>query len=78
VWAETFLGFGDIWNQVGTFGGSPLFSSMKNNKGHGVTQDDGGQDQPKDKRTAQHAGLKKQQEAAKEQVESRGEPAGGE
>jgi hypothetical protein len=64
---------------LGTFGGSPLFCCMqKQNKDHGITQDDRGQDQPKDKRTAQQAGLKKQQRAAKEQVESPGESAGGE
>jgi hypothetical protein len=51
---------------------------QKQNKDHGITQDDRGQDQPKDKRTAQQAGLKKQQRAAKEQVESPGESAGGE
>ena len=51
---------------------------MQQNKDHGVTQDDRGQDQTKDKQTAQQAGLKEQQEAAKEQVESPGEPAGGE
>jgi hypothetical protein len=47
-------------------------------KDHGIVQDERGQDQPKDKRTAQKAGVKEQKEAAKQQVESPGEPAGGE
>jgi hypothetical protein len=47
-------------------------------KDNGIVQDDRGQDQPKDKQTAQKAGLKEQKEAAAQQVESPGEPAGGE
>jgi hypothetical protein len=43
-----------------------------------VVQDERGQDQPRDKETAQKAGLKEQQESAKQQTESPGEPAGGE
>ncbi len=45
---------------------------------HGIIQDERGQDQPKDKETAQKAGLKEQQDSAKQQVESPGQPAGGE
>jgi hypothetical protein len=45
---------------------------------HGIIQDERGQDQPKDKETAQKAGLKEQQEAARQQPQSPGEPAGGE
>jgi hypothetical protein len=45
---------------------------------HGIVQDERGQDQPKDKETAHRAGLKEQKDAVKEQVESPGEPAGGE
>jgi hypothetical protein len=51
---------------------------MQKNRDHGVTQDDRGEDQPKDKQTAQKAGVKEQRQAAKEQVEAPGEPAGGE
>jgi hypothetical protein len=47
-------------------------------KDNGIVQDDRGQDQPKDKQTAQKAGLEEQKEAAAQQVESPGEPAGGE
>jgi hypothetical protein len=47
-------------------------------KDHGIVQDERAQDQAKDEKTAQMAGLKEQQEAAKEQQESPGEPAGGE
>jgi hypothetical protein len=48
-------------------------------KDHGVVQDERGQDdQPNDKQTAQKAGLKEQKEAAQQQIESPGEPAGGE
>jgi hypothetical protein len=47
-------------------------------KDNGVTQDDRGQDQPKDKNAAQKLGLKEQKEAVEQQVESPGEPAGGE
>jgi len=47
-------------------------------KDHGIVQDDRGEDQPKDKQTAQKAGLKEQKEAAEQQIESPGEPAGGE
>jgi hypothetical protein len=47
-------------------------------KDHGIIQDERGQDQPKDKETAQKAGLKEQQDAAKQQQESPDEPAGGE
>jgi hypothetical protein len=46
-------------------------------KDYGIVQDERGQDQPKDKKTAQKAGLKEQKEPAKQQVESPGEPAGG-
>lgn len=45
---------------------------------HGVVQDDRGQDQPKDKKSAQKLGVKEQKESAKQQVESPGQPAGGE
>ena len=44
---------------------------------HGVVQDDRGQDQPKDKKNAQKLGAKEQKEAAKQQVESPGEPTSG-
>jgi hypothetical protein len=47
-------------------------------KDHGVVQDECGQDQPKDKHEAQKPGVKEQKEAAEQQVESPGEPAGGE
>jgi hypothetical protein len=45
---------------------------------HGVVQDEYRQDQTKDKNEAQKPGVKEQKEAAKSQVESPGEPAGGE
>jgi hypothetical protein len=44
---------------------------------HGVVKDECGQDQPKDK-NAQKLGIKEQKEAAKQQSESPGQPAGGE
>ncbi|WP_157100191.1 hypothetical protein [Rhodoplanes sp. Z2-YC6860] len=44
----------------------------------GIVQDERGQDQSKDKKRAQQSGLKEQQEAAQQQPESPGEPAGGE
>jgi hypothetical protein len=47
-------------------------------KDNGAVQEERGQDQPKDKKPAQKAGLKEQQEAAKQQQQSPGEPAGGE
>jgi hypothetical protein len=47
-------------------------------KDHRVVQDERRQDQPMDKNEAQKAGLKEQKEAAEQQVESPGEPAGGE
>jgi hypothetical protein len=62
--------------RLGTSGRDRLCLSMK--KDHGIVQDERGQDQPKDKQTAQKAGLKEQREAAKQQTESPGEPAGGE
>ncbi len=43
-----------------------------------IIQDEGGQDQPKDKKRAQQPGLKEQQEAAETQPPSPGEPAKGE
>ena len=46
-------------------------------KEHGVVQDEGGQDQPKDKERAQKPGLKEQREAAEQQPQSPGEPAEG-
>jgi hypothetical protein len=45
---------------------------------HGVVQDGRGQDQPKDKKSAQKLGVKEQKEVAKRQVESPGQPASGE
>jgi hypothetical protein len=45
---------------------------------HGVVQDERGQDQPKDNKNAQKLGIKEQKEAAKQRVESPGQPAGGE
>jgi hypothetical protein len=47
-------------------------------KDHGITQDERGQDQPKNKDAAQNAGVKEQKEAAENETESPGEPAGGE
>jgi hypothetical protein len=47
-------------------------------KDHGVVQDERGQDQPKNKNEAQKLGVNEQKEAAEQQVESPGEPAGGE
>jgi hypothetical protein len=47
-------------------------------KDHGMTKDDRGRDQPKDKNAAQEVGLKEKKEAVEQQVESPGEPAGGE
>jgi hypothetical protein len=47
-------------------------------KNNGVIQDDRGQDQPKNKNAAQKLGLKEQKDAAEQEVESPGEPAGGE
>jgi hypothetical protein len=51
---------------------------MQKRKDHGVTRDERGQDQPKSKDDAQKLGVKEQKEAADRQVESPGEPAGGE
>ena len=46
---------------------------------HGIVRDERGQDQPKDKDRAQKSsGLKEQKEAAENQPQSPGEPAGGE
>jgi hypothetical protein len=46
---------------------------------HGIVRDERGQDQPKDKDRAQKSsGLKEQKEAAQNQPQSPGEPAGGE
>lgn len=47
-------------------------------KDHGIVQDERGQDQPRDKEAAQKLGQKQQREAAEQQVESPGQPAGGE
>jgi hypothetical protein len=47
-------------------------------KDNDVVQDERGQDQPKDKKRAQQAGMKEQREAAETQPQSPGEPAGGE
>ncbi len=65
-----------VWDRRRNVQPRPRLSMMQND--HGIVQDDRGQDQPKDKQTAQKAGLKEQKEAAKQQVESPGEPAGGE
>jgi hypothetical protein len=47
--------------------------------GHGIVQNERGEDQPKDKERAQRdSGLKSQKEAARTQTQSPGEPAGGE
>jgi hypothetical protein len=62
----------------GTFSARLLCYLMQNNKDHGLTRDERGQDQPKDKDGAQKLGVKEQKEAANQQVESPGEPAGGE
>ena len=40
-------------------------------KDHGVVQDERGQDQPKDKKTAQKAGLKEQNEAPNSRLNRR-------
>ncbi len=45
---------------------------------HGIVKDGLGQDQPEDKKRAQQSGLKEQKDAAKQQPQSPGEPAGGE
>ncbi len=45
---------------------------------HGIVRDEKGQEQPKDKARAQQPGVKEQQEAARSQPESPGEPANGE
>ena len=47
-------------------------------KDHGIVEDEKGQDQPKDKKRAQQSGLKEQKDAAEQQPELPGEPAGGE
>jgi hypothetical protein len=47
-------------------------------KDHDICHDERGQDQPKDKKRAQQAGLKEQREAVESQPMSPGEPAGGE
>jgi hypothetical protein len=49
-----------------------------NKTDHGVVQYERGQDQPKSKKNSQKLGVKEQKEAAKQQVESPGQPAGGE
>ena len=47
--------------------------------GQGTVRDQRGQDQPKDKERAQRtSGLKEQKDAAQQQPESPGQPAGGE
>jgi hypothetical protein len=49
---------------------------MQETKDRGLTPDERGQPQPKS--NAQKPGVKEQKEAADQQVESPGEPAGGE
>jgi hypothetical protein len=53
---------------------------QRQQKQHGVVQDERGQDQPKDKEKAQKSGvgIKEQREAAERQPPSPGEPAEGE
>jgi hypothetical protein len=51
---------------------------MQKSKDHGLTRDERGQHQPRGEEDAQKPGVKEQKEAAAEQVESPGEPAGGE
>jgi hypothetical protein len=55
-----------------------MTQSQQKSLDHGVIQDERGQDQPKSKKHAQKLGVKEQKEAAQEQVEFPGEPAGGE
>lgn len=43
---------------------------------HAIVKDALGQNQPEDKKRAQQSGLKEQQDAAKQQPESPGEPVG--
>jgi hypothetical protein len=47
-------------------------------KDQGIVKDERGQDQPKDKKRAQHSGLKEQRESVENQPQSPGEPAKGE
>jgi hypothetical protein len=48
-------------------------------KDQGIVKDERGQEQPKDKKRAQQPpGFKEQEEAAKRQPQSPGEPGGGE
>jgi hypothetical protein len=51
---------------------------MQTSKDRGLTRDERGQCQPKNKEDAQKPGVKEQKEAADQEVESPGEPAGGE
>ena len=65
-------------SNVGTFNDSWLCCLMQKSNDRGLTRDERGQRQPKSKEDAQKPGVKEQKEAADEQVESPGEPAGGE
>jgi hypothetical protein len=51
---------------------------MQEAKDRGLTQDERGQHQPKGREDAPKPGVIEQKEAADQQVESPGEPAGGE
>jgi hypothetical protein len=51
---------------------------MRKSKDRSLTRDERGQRRPKSKEDAQKPGMKEQKDAADQQVESPGEPAGGE
>jgi hypothetical protein len=63
-------------SEAGTSCRYGLYSLMPTD--NDIIQDERGQDQPKNKEAAQKRGVKEQKEAAKQQQESPGEPAGGE
>jgi len=64
--------------QIGTFNDGRLCYLMQTSKDRGLTPDNHGQRQPKSEEGAQKPGVKEQKEAADQQIESPGEPAGGE
>jgi hypothetical protein len=61
---------------TGTSGRGSLCLVMQKN--HEVVKDERGQDQPKTKEAAQKLGVKEQKEAARQQSQTPGQPAGGE
>lgn len=65
---------GGTWNLLEP---TSLFR-MTQKQDQGIVQDERGQDQPKDKKRAQQAGLKEQKDAARNTPQLPGEPADGE